>query len=84
MISVEGVDYIPDAVETPHLVTRGIKKRVNVGGEFSLLGFAVEEPCAVIPIFNPIHFALLSEESEGRGENVDILASCFILHLLQG
>ena len=84
MISVEGVDDFPDKVEALHFVTRCIKERVYVSVKLSLLCFGEEEPRAVIPIFNPIHFALLSKESEARGENVDILASCLILHLLQG
>ena len=84
MVSVVGVDNIADKVETLHLVTQGIKERVNVSGKFSLLCFGQEEPRAVIPIFNPFHFALLPKESEARGENADILASCLILQLLQG
>ena len=82
MVSVEGKDYITDTVEALHLVIRGIEKRVNVSGEFSLLCFGEEEPCAIIPISNLFHFALLSEESEARGENVDIIASCLVLNLL--
>ena len=78
MFLVEGVKDISDMVETLHLDICSIMERVNVSGEFPLLCFGEEETRVVIPIFDPVHFALLPKESEAGGEDLDIL--CILPH----
>ena len=59
-------------------------ERKNVCGQLPLLGFGEEQSGAIIPVFDPIYFALLLEESDARREYGTIIFPSLLLLVFKG
>jgi len=84
VVPVIRIDYIPNKIKPLDLVVRSIMNREDVCGEFPLLCFGEEKPCAIIPVTDPVHFALLSEKSKARGEDTVVFRTGLSLLKFEG